>query len=314
MTGLSLVDVPASAPESTLEAAHAGLQNLWREHRWLHVLVDRFNGPVLQDEVDGLAIDDRPRWWPLSDPLFKETPDRSPALLALDYGCAAHARLLDASLAIASAQVAWAGQRSVCAWLLCATDGDGLVGALSRRLDVGYPTGQRIYLRYFDPRVTPRLAQILGARADSELFAPALAWCLLDREGAWSTFQAAPGLTPSVPRPQIDQAQAIDRIALLNDVAARLLKQGVRTPQAAEADIDAALVVAREHGLSDDDDVVTCAVYLRLRQLGRTSSPDALPAWIARTLASGLPLATVMNLAPPQAEGSTGEQNPSQAT
>lgn len=293
MTGANDEAAPTGAPQEDC----VRLQNLWREHRWLYVMVDRYDDPVLADEVNAVAVDERPVWWPLKDALFKDTPERSPALLALDYRSAAHGALLELSVDLALQQVQRADSRSVCAWLFSASDPAPLARALSRRLDVQYPDTRSIYLRYFDPRVMPRLIQIVGDQAArGQLLAPVHTWCQYGRDGEWLTFNATPGAAAAVVRPNAQQAQAIDRIALINQVARCLAGDGAHVPHSGDVDIDSLLVDAQALGVIEEEDLVACAVHAW--QYGpQTLADPVLLQHIQRARDTGLPLATVINAA-----------------
>ena len=270
------------------------LQNSWREHRWLHVLVDRYDDPALHDEVEAVAAAERPAWWPLKDAMFREAPERSPALLALDYHRAAHGALLEHSVSLAWQQVQRGDARSLCAWIFSASDAQTLASAMSRRLDVLYPNARRIYLRYFDPRVMPRLAQIVGDHAaPSQLLVPVQTWCQYGRDGEWLELSAPPGVAGTAVRPDAKQAQAIDRIALINQVAHHLARQGSVLPHSADAEIDRALVHAQTLGLTEDDDLVACAVHAWPHGLQALANPEFLTC-IERARDTGLPLATIL--------------------
>jgi hypothetical protein len=286
-----------AAPEGAQQEVCVRLQNLWRKHRWLYVMVDRYDDPVLTDEVNAVAADERPIWWPLKDALFKDTPERSPALLALDYRRAAHGGLLERSVALSMEQVQRGDSRSLCAWLFSARDPKALVEILSSRLDVLYPDLRRIYLRYFDPRVMPRLMQIVGDRAaPAQLMAPIHTWCQYGRDGEWLSFNASPALAASVVRPNAQQAQAIDRIALINQMARTLAGQGTHVPHEGDADIDSLLVDARALGLIEDEDLVACAVHA-WKYGPQTLADPVLLQHIERARDTGLPLAAIIDAA-----------------
>ncbi len=270
------------------------LYSLAREHGHVFVLVDRFSNDPLRTELAALAPADRPRCFALKDAIFSDAPERAPALLQLEHGAASHMSLLDRTLQLSLEEANRPGQpRAICAWIVTAAEGTSLARGMSRGLDAS-ANGQRIYLRYFDPRVMPRLAQFLGDGASS-LAWPASTWCQLGRQGEWLRFDAAQTL-PSTLGLRLDarQSAALERVESINKVAARLALEGLELAHARDPEVDTALQGARDAGLRDSDDQEAYALRC-LRDGEAFLRHPRLHEWVQLARDAGVPFDAVMD-------------------
>lgn len=266
------------------------LYALMREHRRVYVLVDRLYGHSLDDAFSCLSESSCPPVLGLSDPIFHDVPNRSPAIVALDFDRDEDAERLRRTVQIASNEALEDSKRTICAWLFAKTDIGSLAAALSRRLNMRYPTGKGIYLRYFDPRVMPRLQSLFNPRAGGAWLAPVETWCSLGRHHQWLRFDSFDQSTRSE-LPQITQStsEAIDRIELINGAARMAFAAGHKLLHDSDEALDAALIEASDSGLTLADQQMQYA-FLALTQGQAFTQHPSLFDWIELARNSGLPL------------------------
>jgi hypothetical protein len=166
--------------------------------------------------------------------------------------------------------------------------------ALTKKLDAHYPEGKRIYLRYFDPRVTRRLHGLFSAEAPSQLLSPAHTWCTLGRYGEWIQLNT-PEPMPASQALRVSQtlADAIDRIELINGAARLAAAFGHLLPHASDAEIDSALLQACAQGLTDTDQQMNFAALTLCFGEIFTDHPSRLE-WVKLAQESGLPLNAIV--------------------
>jgi Domain of unknown function (DUF4123) len=268
------------------------LYRLFREYGRTYLLIDRFDGDLPFEELDTSAVP-APELYPLRDPIFADAPGRSPALLALDQGHASHLELLDMSVVAALRQVSSIDvPRSICAWLFCHAEPAILALNLSRRLTARFADGKSVYLRYFDPRVTPRLAQLLGAHAADRLFAPVQVWCQLGRDGGFVRHDSRPTLNALASvELHLDKptSLAVQRIERINLVASTLARGGMVLGHERDSDIDAALVAAATLGVERTEDQISYATWA-IRDGAEFTQHAAVGACIERAQRTAVPL------------------------
>ena len=266
------------------------LYELWRQHGLIYVLIDRYLSDPMAERLEQIPLQRRPATLALRDPIFADSPSRSPALVVLDFH-----RDGDADLLSFSAQLAWeeAGSnraRHICGWLFSDAPPDRIVSALSRRLDALYPKGKSIYLRYFDPAVMPPLHNLLGEQASSALLAPVETWCAVGRHRQWLRFDGIkPAQTPSAVRANEAMAASIDRIAIINSAASIAGGLGAFVHHDRDAELDAELQRAMTLGLSEPEQQAQFAA-LSLTFDSRFSLHPQLHQWLDAARQSGLPL------------------------
>jgi hypothetical protein len=243
------------------------LNALAREYGRTVMLLDPFAGDHLLQTIDALRSPPA-HCLKLDDPIFKGDLQSAPLLVELLSTEPTHQDLLAQSIARAQDQVRNAGgPHSVCAWLFADVSLKRLQQAMRPRLDARYPRGERIYLRYFDPRVMPRLAELLGQSmppysSRTQLLGPVRTWCHLDREGLLQRHDNP----QSVNQPfggylRFDEttAAAIDRIEAINLTARALTQRAIPCKQSDDAVIDTHLVEAQKLGLGEAADLVAYA-------------------------------------------------------
>ncbi len=225
------------------------------------LLLDPFGGDHLKAALDALASPPA-QCLRLNDPIFKDDLESAPLLIELLSTERTHKDLLAQSIARAQEEVRnTVGPRGVCAWLFSDVSLQRLQRAMRQRLDARYPKGERIYLRYFDPRVMPRLAELLGSPTDkptppysslAQLLGPIHTWCHFNREGDLQrNDNPQPSNAGFSGYLHFDQrtAAAIDRIEAVNLTARALLQRAIPCKQSDDAMIDTHLKHAKSHGL-----------------------------------------------------------------
>jgi Domain of unknown function (DUF4123) len=271
---------------------HAHDSSYHSRYDCIYLLLDRYAEHPLKDSIAALPGTESLSL-PLLDPLFKDNPDLAPLLLCLPCRQPAHMQLLEQSIALALEQTQQPSSlRSVCAWIVTDAQPQRLQNALTQRLQGHWPGNQAIYLRYFDPRVMPRLMHILPPEQQAQLLGPVHTWCQLGRDGQWISHTQTAGLPTSLIsglRPSASSAAAIDRIELVNLSAAQLAHQGQTTPHSQDATIDLALQAAYKLGINQEEDAVAYAWRAVLHKNAFTGHP-ALPQLIEQAIASGIPL------------------------
>jgi hypothetical protein len=263
----------------------------------IYLLLDRHSQYPLKDAIAALPDADS-ICLPLLDRIFKDNPELSPLLVRLQYQQAEHMQVLEQSISLALEQASQPSSlRNVCAWLMSDAEPQRLQNSLKVRLQAHWPGNQNIYLRYFDPRVMPRLLDILPAQLQAELFGAVQQWCQLGRDGQWLKFSPPDGLPTHcisgiTPRPA--QTAAIDRIALINLTAAELRHYGQLVPHSLDSVIDDALVAAQKLGITNDEDTVAYAWRAIAHQSAFTQHA-ALPELVQQAHSSGLPLEALLD-------------------
>jgi Domain of unknown function (DUF4123) len=269
---------------------NAGLQ-----YDSVYLLLDRFTEYPLQESIDSLP-DASALCWPLQDALFATNPQQSPLLVQLQRSNPDHQAILLSSIQLALAQ-SGTNLRSVCAWIYTNTHPKQLQNALSQRLKAHWPGNQAIYLRYFDPRVMPRLMHILPPEQQAQLLGPVHTWCQLGRDGQWLTHHHPSADLPtsliSGLRPSTSNTQAIDRIELVNLTAKELARQGHAVPHSQDESLDNAVQAAQKLGITSADDTVAYAWRAMLHKNTFTNH-SALADHINTAITNGLPLDSLL--------------------
>jgi hypothetical protein len=281
------------------------LQVLSEKYGRTILLLDPFAGRHLVEDIEGLTAPPAQRLI-LDDPIFKDDLQSAPLLVELLNDEPTHQGVLAQSITRAQEEVFnLAGPHSVCAWLFSDVSFTRLQRAMRQRLDARYPHGGRIYLRYFDPRVMPRLAELLrspNARPVApfsdlaQLLGPVRTWCHLDREGLLQRHDN-PQLTNHANAAYLrfdeSTAAAIDRIEVINLTARALIQRAMPCKQSDDAAIDTHLLEARKLGLHSADDLV--AYGWRAQHYGApfTSQP-ILPGLITQAATHGIPFDAIL--------------------
>lgn len=280
-----------------LADAQHRLYTLQREHGCVYLVLDRFERTPAVEYFERLGVTED-AWLPWTDSIYQGAPQRSPALVKISRALSDHGTPLDRSVELAFEELA-SGPRSVCGWLVLRADAAAGVRRLSSALTAHCADGRCIYFRYFDPRVLPRVLQLLNAQQRAWLFAPVLQWIQLDRDGALLCHRANATADQASAGLFFDRktAAAIDRIQLINEVAAGLASCGRTTRHALDASIDEALLQAALLGLDAPEDQVTYALHAALHGPQFIHHQD-LPRWVALSREAGVPLAAVLDGTP----------------
>ena len=221
------------------------------------LFLDRFSVDELAESI--AKLDPIPTMCVLDDPLFNDDPYKAPLLVELSHCEASHHVLLGQSIEVAQHEALdLRGVRSICGWLYSDVSLNLLGRALRQRLCAKYPDGQKIYFRYFDPRVMPHL----GVLSPEQLLGPVKAWYFLDSDGCLQLQQHEVPATPSPPGILFLDAimsAAIDRIAVVNQTLCALKQHAQPGTQKDWDNIDQHVRASEHLGLRDPDDQVAYA-------------------------------------------------------
>lgn len=258
-----------SPPVSAVRADEV-LYNVARDYDRTVVLIDQFIDNPLREAIEALSP---PAASVLLDaPIFEDDLQRAPMLLELSNRRPEHYALVEQSLKLALEQQAEAGAvPRICAWLFGQATLERLRSAMLARLNVRYPSGDAVYLRYFDPRVMPHLARVLppstaagvpGRSSFTDLLGPVEKWCQLDRDGQLIQHGHAQPVSALQDIPlRIDEPtmQAMERIEQINLVVRILRARQTAIGPGIDAQIDHHLVHSASAGLEQADDQIAYA-------------------------------------------------------
>lgn len=255
--------------------------------RGLRVLVD----PALHDPVRALLEKHSFPVTRLILPYGDVSADIQPYLVSVDDE-QAHERFVNATIDIAvleslAAREAWPAARAVCAWLVMDdAEIDALVQGFKANAVVAVPgnASQRRLLRFWDPRVLPQLARIVGKDAWRHWLPVNATWLSIDGWGqmARTDFVRPPAVPRDGARLDGEPWRALERIA---DVNHSMVMGSLwhRPPNArVYAHLDRLLAHAAELGCTQALDRVTYAVLADAMRLPLEQHPD-LAAMLART-------------------------------
>lgn len=243
---------------------------LSRQYGRTLLLIDRFVGDTLASSIQTLTVAS-PKRLVLDDPLFENNPGMAPLLVELLHSEPTHHDLLRESVLVAQEESREIfGAHSVCGWLFSGATLAQMRHALQLRLDVQYPSGERRYLRYFDPRVLPRMLALLATEDNGNkpapagpgaLLGPVRTWCHLDQNGRLLRHDNLEPYQRSSARMRFDErtAGAVDRIEAINMTIRALTRHAVCCDLPNNSVIDANLVAAQALGLAYNEDLVAYA-------------------------------------------------------
>ncbi len=266
---------------------------LMREHGRCVLVVDRFSGNPLQSALD--RLDTAAAQMRLDDPIFKDDPDSSPLLIELLHKEPCHHPLLAHSVAEATRQLSLlTGPYPMCGWIFADTTLGWLRYVLKQRMDVRLPNGKRIYLRLFDPRVLPRVLQVLSRRTPPKSGrGQSGLWYQLDRQGQLLLHDLASlsSLPDSPCEWHIDAsaAAALERIGAINLSARKLAEIGKPLPHQDDPEVDALIELSERLGLREMEDKVAYA-WRAYHYRERFSEHPALARLVETALTEETPL------------------------
>jgi hypothetical protein len=295
---------PALSPAAVSTArADEVLYNVARGYDRTFILIDQFIDNPLREAIEVLSPPAASVL--LDDPIFEDDLQRAPMLLALSNKLPEHYALVEHSLKLAQEQHAEAGAvPRICAWLFSHATLERLRSAMLARLNVRYPSGDAVYLRYFDPRVLPHLARLLppstaagtlGRSSFADLLGPVERWCQLDRDGQLIQHGNAQPVSAVQDVPlRIDEPTrlAMQRIEQINLVVRILRARQTVIGPGIDAQIDHHLVHSASAGLEQPDDQIAYAwravehgqaftLHPALGELMRMATTQGLPLDIA---------------------------------
>ena len=293
----------SSAGVSTARADEV-LYNVARGYDRTVVLIDQFIDNPLREAIAALSPPAASVL--LDDPIFQDDLQRAPMLLALSNRLPEHYALVEHSLKLAQEQHAEPGAvPSICAWLFGQATLERLRSAMLARLNLRYPSGDAVYLRYFDPRVMSHLARLLppstadvpGRSSFADLLGPVERWCQLDRDGQLiqhCNAQPVPAVQDVSLRIDERTRQAMDRIEQINLVVRILRARQTAIGPGIDAQIDHHLVHSASAGLEQPDDQIAYAWRAVEHGQAFTLHP-ALGELMRMAATQGLPLDIVLN-------------------
>lgn len=296
-------DNSSSPPVSAVRADEV-LYNVARDYDRTVVLIDQFIDNPLREALEALSPPAASVL--LDDPIFQDDLQRAPMLLELSNRRPEHYALVEQSLKLALEQQTEAGSvPGICAWLFCKAPLERLRSAMLARLNLRYPSGEAVYLRYFDPRVMPHLARVLppstvagtgGHSSFSDLLGPVERWCQLDRDGQLIQHGHAQPVSAVQDIPlRIDDPtrQAMERIEQINLVVRMLRARQTAIGPGIDAQIDHHLVHSASAGLEQADDQIAYA--WRAVEYGQAFTlHPALGELMRMAATQGLPLEIVL--------------------
>ncbi|MWL90917.1 DUF4123 domain-containing protein [Cupriavidus sp. SW-Y-13] len=170
---------------------------------------------------------------------------------------------------------------AICGWLFSRVTPLDLSSHLVTAMQQRNARREPVCLRYYDPRVLPRLNVILDAGQRSKLLGPVEYWFAMDRAGTFANLQTQPprhGVSASISA-TAEQWASIDRIGALNRTIDIIEKhKGVPLPADKQADVDVLLVRAARHGLTSLEDAITFALFAFLFSRDFDQHPEVIAA------------------------------------
>lgn len=295
-----------SALPVSMVRADEVLYNLARGHDRTIVLIDQFIDNPLREAIAALSPPAASLL--LDDPIFQDDLQRAPMLLELSNRLPGHYALVEQSLKLALEQQAEPGAvPQICAWLFGQMTLERLRSAMLARMNLRYPSGEAVYLRFFDPRVMPHLARLLppatvaagtpGHSSFADLLGPVERWCQLDHDGQLiehGNAQPVPAIHDVPLRIDEPTRQAIDRIEQINLVLRILRARHAAIRPGNGAQIDHHLVQAARAGLALADDQIAYA-WRAVEYGDAFTLHPALGELMQMAATQGLPLDIALN-------------------
>lgn len=135
-----------------------------------------------------------------------------------------------------------------------------LAAHLKRRLIVRLPAPGACFFRFFDPRVLVQLAWLLSPRQLAWLLGPVSAWkyCV---EGEWAVLTRPDTAFMRSPEFTDEQAFALERMQVANEVLSRLSPPSIAARQAQGREVLRHIAKARDLGLSRPGDQQAYAMH-----------------------------------------------------
>lgn len=253
----------SSSPTEELQRLSERLFSLAKDHGHVFVLIDRFNPlpEAIATSIKAAAFDAGEQC-ALHDPIFGEAEHLAPQLLQLTVQ---QLPLLHALAEVAVQAALDPEQPDTCvSGFLVAPDSSTkrLAVHLSRHFDPATYDGRRIFLRFHDPRVLPRLWDLLDGEQRRNLLGPIDRWVLPSRDGDLVELQAATSKAGNS-RARVSLAEhAMNgalRIEMLNLAVRSLRIAGHAVSPSEDGKIDQAISRAQRMGMSSAEDLAAYA-------------------------------------------------------
>jgi hypothetical protein len=241
------------------------LFSLCKEHDHVFVLIDRLN-PLpdsLAAPIEEAALEAADRCG-LSDPLFGEAKLLAPQIVRLGVK---QMPLLDvlANTALLEALDPEQPDPSVCGFLVVpGLSAKRLAAHLSRQFNPLTYDGRKIFLRFHDPCVFPRLWSLLDTEQRSNLLGPIDQWMVVSRRGELFRAQREhAGADGNGSRARVALSEnALNgalRIEALNLALRALRVAGHEIPSSGDELVDRAVSQAQSMGLAANEDLAAYA-------------------------------------------------------
>jgi hypothetical protein len=265
------------------------------------LLIDRFIDNPLEESFN--RLDPTAKTMAIKDPIFGSAEYRAPLLAELDYSVQGHVEILKHSITLGlERSAAGSGAPRVCAWLFTNSALKEIHAEVQQRLNVRYPSGEKIYLRYFDPRVMTQLKRILKRKSNAkdssdffDLLGSVNIWCHLSLDGKLESYENEKAYLSHFRgnlKFEKNTAAAIDRISLVNQSILELLNYGGKYTAGNDIEIDLKLVEAEKYGIAKNDDKISYAKWTFINP-GKFSNYAEIKSLIDEALIKGIPLETV---------------------
>lgn len=235
------------------------------EYGHCDILIDRMRGFPLREELEALE-DHLAECLPLTDPLFMTMPDEAPLLVRLSVDASS---LIASFLAQAAEETQRPGQgQAICAILFSHLPCNKLARHLTRQLDLRIKTGNRVFFRFFDPRVMHHLPRLLRPMEMAQLLNGIDYWCYLhwsDRRIVLKMQDYGPlPDKPAYVRMSLSSAQleSLQEIETFNLALNMLWQAGDTLNERTEPALHAALKIVYAYGLSTKENRATLACHV----------------------------------------------------
>lgn len=268
------------------------------------LLIDRFIDSPLEESFR--RLDPPAKIMVVKDPIFGSAEYRAPLLAELDYAVQAHLELLQESIKLALERSATgSGAPRVCAWLFTNSGLKEIHDEVQQRINVSYPGGEKIYFRYFDPRVMPQLKRILNHETNAkgrsdflDILGSISLWCHISLDGKLESYLSEKAYLYHFRgnlRFEKNTAAAIDRIGLVNRSISEILNYGKKYIAGNDIEIDLKLVDGEKYGLETNDDKISYAKWAYINP-NKFLNNTEITSLIDDALIKGIPLETVFSV------------------
>jgi hypothetical protein len=273
-------------------AQSEALYNYARELRQCDVVIDPTAGEEWADYLRDFPASELPRAQ-LRHEYFGKDSEKAPLVLRVPLG---HFDVLDALAGLAKDQATNPASqtRSVCGFIRSELPLDNLARRLEKNLSLRV-VAQKIYFRYFDPRVMHHIPAQLASEALA--LHGVSSWGYFTWDGEWRTHafpEGAPALHFSaVVRMSQEQWRPFETVEHFNATVSAFLRAGILWPSTETHRLRQMVATTLALGITEPQDVAT--YLLRSRQLEFPLAQDPRWSGVREFLDAGAPLAEVLD-------------------